>query len=219
LLLLRRRDPFLHCLLLCSLPLLQVSTPLAAATGLSLNPRRIILNMTGQHAQLTEAELQQLLVWSDRPSQLSLSALNPAPTNHFRRMTQQEELKAIAKASRLAAAEAATVVNMAVAEGTADSVPFAVRLQAANSALNAFYDANVLHHYVRQFNAELDVVQPGLARAEAAHQLADRAKEAFAQAEADAAAHAVVATEDQLNFLRLARRLNGADVLPVQVVD
>jgi len=182
--------------------------------------------MADQHAHLTEVELQQLLVWSERPVQLRLSALDPPPTTSPWKMMQHlDRLMQIADASRLAAANAVADAQLGAAGGGA-AVPFNVRMQAVNSALFAFYDACVLHNYTLHFKAPLHVSnmrlsskEPGLARAVRSVELAARAQEAFVQSEADMAAGAVTATVAQLAIVNLARRLAGVDSLPVRVVD
>ena len=184
-------------------------------------------NMADQHAPLTEVELQHLLAWSEKPTQLRLSALDPSPTNALRMFQQRERLKGIAEASRRDAASAVAEVNIhrdVAAGGEPAVVPFDLRMQLFNSALFAFYDASVLHQYTLRFkNAatgmDLSSTEPGIARGLRALELAARAEEALAQSEADAAARAVTATAAQLDIIKLARRLSGVDLLPVQVVD
>lgn len=176
-------------------------------------------NQGNQDNPLSQAELLQLLNASGHPPELNLNQLHPIPTNVPRMLTIHAQLRAAATVSRNASLVATQNIQV---NGGMFNINEGILL--FNFALRAFYDACVLQSYELYFYfpavpglpmpAMNLVVESGPARIERLEELSNVAD----------TIHVLFGDElgllnpDLFTAIHLARRLQGGDMLPVQVI-
>lgn len=177
-------------------------------------------DMNNQGGQLLAAELIQLLNASGHPPVLNLNQVHPIPTNVYRMLAIRAQLRAAATASRNAII--AAVNNIIGLNGGMANINEGILL--FELALRAFYDACVLQSYELHFYFPIIpgvqiptmnlTVESGPARIERLEQLSDVADQVHVLFEVELG----LLNPDLVTAIQLARRLQGGDMLPVQVV-